>query len=288
VDSEKIVYINGEFVPESEARVSVFDRGFLYGDGMFETMRSYGGRIFRLADHMRRLKQSADIIGLRLEQTDAALSDICTQLLDRNSLSDAILRISVTRGPSTGGIGISKAGSPTIVAFARPPSPLPAKAYTGGVSARIVSVSRVATTAIDSRVKSMNFLNYILARAEAERAGAYEAIMLDGSGQIAEASTGNIFFAKGDCLVTPSLDCDILPGITRATVIEIARETELKVEERTILPSELPEFSECFLTNSGVELLPVSKIDDAPVGNGRPGPIHTRLHKEYRTLARQG
>jgi len=288
LDSEQFVYISGDFVPESEARISVFDRGFLYGDGLFETMRSYDGRIFRLSDHMRRLKQSADIIGLSLEQTEATLSDICTQLLDRNGLNDAVLRMSVTRGPSTGGIGISRAGEPTIVAFARPPTFLPADAYTGGVSAKIVSVSRVATAAIDSRVKSMNFLNYILARAEAEGAGAFEAIMLDGSGHIAEASAANIFFAKGDCLATPSLDCDILPGITRATVIELAREMGIRLDERKIAPTELPEFSECFLTNSGLELLPVSKIDGAPVGSGGLGPICARLHKGYRALAQQG
>lgn len=288
MDSQKLIYINGDFVPESEACVSVFDRGFLYGDGVFETMRSYGGRIFRLGDHVRRLKQSADIIGLRLMQTHERLSDICCQSLERNGLADAILRISVTRGVSAGGIGISRAAEPTIVAFARPPTPLPADAYTGGVSAKIVSTVRNTAAAIDSRIKSMNFLNHILARAEAESVGAYEAIMLNSSGHVAEASTANIFFAKGEGLITPRLDCDILPGITRATVLELAGELGIIREERRIEPSELAAFSECFLTNSGIELVPVTRIDDNPVGDGAPGPIYARLHKAYRELTHKG
>lgn len=288
MDTENLVYINGEFLPESEATISVFDRGFLYGDGTFETMRSYGGRIFKLPEHIRRLEQSADILGLRLGRTKDRLSDICVQLLERNGLSDAMLRISVTRGTSMGGIGISNAGEPTIVAFARPHTPLPANAYTEGVSAKIVSIRRVASAALDSRIKPMNFLNYILARAEAEAAGAYEAIMLNASGHVAEASTANVFFADGETLITPCIECDILPGITRATVLELAAKMGIACEERRIEPSELASFSECFLTNSGVELVPVTLIDESPVGDGRLYPLHARLHKAYCELARKG
>lgn len=283
-----LVYINGEFVPEADATVSVFDRGFLYGDGVFETMRSYCGRIFRLGDHIHRLMLSAEIIGLRLPQTRAQLSDICIGLLEQNELSDAIVRISVTRGLAQGGVGISSAGTPTVVAFARAPSPLADDAYTTGVSAKIVSITRTSSAAIDSRIKSMNFLNYILARAEAERAGAFDAIMLTTSGHIAETSTANIFFAKGETLVTPSLDCDILPGIIRESVIELAAAMGIPVEERKIVPDEVSDFSECFLTNSGFELLPVAKIDDASIGDGKSRPIYTRLHEAYRDLAKKG
>lgn len=288
MNSQKLVYVNGSFVAESEARVSVFDRGFLYGDGIFETMRSYGGRIFRLADHMRRLAQSADIIGLRLLPTQKELGDICNRLLDRNALADAIIRISATRGPSAGGIGISRVGAPTIVAFARPPTPLPDDAYAEGVSTRIVSVRRNPSAAVDSRIKSMNFLNYILARAEAEQAGAYDGIMLSGSGHISETTTSNIFFVKSERLITPSLDCDALPGITRAVVLELADGMGIDIEERRVEPTELPAFSECFITNSGLEMVPVTRIDDSPVGDGQPGLVHGRIHEAYRELTRKG
>ena len=288
MDTQRLVYINGGFVPEAEATVSVFDRGFLYGDGTFETMRSYGGRIFRLSEHMERLEQSTRILGLRLGHTrEKQLSEICERLLERNGLSDAIIRISVTRGVSAGGIGTSRAGEPTIVAFARPPAPLPPGAYTEGVSTKIVSIRRIASEALDSRVKPMNFLNYILARAEAEAAGAYEAIMLNSARNIAEASTGNVFFASAEKLFTPRLECDILPGITRATVLELAAGLGMECEERRIEPSEIAAVSECFLTNSGVELIPVTRIDDSTVGDGRPGPIHARLHEAYRKLTQE-
>jgi branched-chain amino acid aminotransferase len=286
--AENVVYINGEFVPESDARISVFDRGFLYGDGVFETMRSYAGKIFKLSRHMDRLIRSLDIISIETPTTPDQLSEICHQLLERNNLSDAILRLSITRGSAAGGIGASRAGEPTIVAFARPPTTLPDNAYSEGVSAKIVATQRSASSAIDSRIKSMNFLNYILARIEAERDGAFEAIMLSASGHIAEASTSNLFFVHKDTLVTPSLDCDILPGITRATVLELANEMGIDCAERRIEPLEIAEFAECFLTNSGLELVPVTRIDGSQIGSGRPGPVHERLHKAYRALTRQG
>jgi branched-chain amino acid aminotransferase len=288
MSAEKVIYINGNFVPESDACISIFDRGFLYGDGVFETMRSYGGRIFRLADHLNRLLQSADIISIKSPQTHDQLSRICSQLLERNSLADAILRMSLTRGPAAGGIGITRTGEPTIVAFARPPTPLPADAYTQGVSAKLVAIRRTASAALDSRVKSMNFLNYILARIEAEKAGAFEAIMLTASGHIAEASTSNLFFVKNSTLVTPSLDCDILPGITRAAVLELASGLGLDCEERQTRPQEIEQFSECFLTNSGLELVPVTRIDDVRIGSGRPGPVYERLIRAYRELTLEG
>ena len=285
---ENLIYLNGQFVQEAEARVSVFDRGFLYGDGVFETMRSYDGRIFRLTEHMQRLQQSAGLIKLRLSHTPEQLAGICNKLLKRNGLSDAILRMSVTRGPVMGGIGVARAGEPCIVAFARPPMSLPADAYVHGVSARVVSVRRTPRSTLDSRIKSMNFLNYILARAEAEEAGAYEAILLNHAGMVTEASTANIFFASDDRLVTPDLACDILPGITRAAVLELAAGLNVPCDEKAIEASSIGGFQECFLTNSGVELLPVTEIDGNTIGSGRPGPLYARLHEAYRAFVRKG
>jgi branched-chain amino acid aminotransferase len=281
---ERFVYVSSKFVSESDARVSVFDRGFLYGDGIFETMRAYNGNIFRLAQHIQRLRQSAEYIGLRIEWTAEHIADVCTQLLKKNRLLDAIVRVSVTRGNSIGGIGITQAAEPTIVAFARPPMPLPADAYGNGISARFVAVRRTPSAALDARVKSMNYLNLIMARAEAEKNGSHEAILLNQRGSIAETSTGNIFFSNGDRLVTPGLDCDILPGITRATVFELAAALDVGITEKEIDVSEVTEYRECFITNSAVELLPVTKIDNRVVGDGKPGPMYRQLHEAYRDL----
>jgi branched-chain amino acid aminotransferase len=287
MNAERLVYQNGQFVPESEARISVFDRGFLYGDGIFETMRAYSGNIFRLDQHIRRLKQSAELIGLTVGLEPEKISGICHQLLKKNDLADAILRISVTRGPSAGGIGIRGTSRPSIIAFVRPPMPLPAGAYNDGVSARIVSIRRSSSLAIDTRIKSMNYLNLILARAEAEEAGAYEAILLNHAGYIAETSTANIFFATAGEVFTPGLDCDILAGITREAVIELASGMNIPLREKRIEPSEIVDFEECFLTNSGVEILPVTRIDDNEVGNGNPGLIYNRLRQAYQELVRK-
>jgi len=283
--SNTLVYLNDQFVPEAEACVSVFDRGFLYGDGVFETMRAYSGKIFRLAEHVQRLLRSADIMGLPMHKTHEQFIEICNQLLERNGLQDAIVRISVTRGLSAGGIGIAQQQKETIVGFVRPPMPLPADAYEQGVTAKIVSIRRTPSSSVDSRAKSMNFLNFVLARAEAERTGTYDAIMLTQSGHISETSTANIFFVGKDRLITPSLDCDILPGITRSTVLELATEMDVQCVERPIEPFEIQYFSECFLTNSGVELLPVTSIDEKSLGAGKPGRLYQRLHQAYRELA---
>lgn len=287
-DTKNLVYLNGRFVPESDACISVFDRGFLYGDGVFETMRSYGGRIFRLSAHVERLLQSADLIRLGLHQSQEQLAHICNALLERNGFSDAIVRISVTRGHSVGGIGTARTAEPSIVAFVRPPMPLPADAYIRGVSAKIVSVRRTPSFALDARIKSMNFLNHILARAEAEQSGAYEAIMLNHAGLVSEASTANVFFGNGDTLFTPSAECDILLGITRGAVLELAADMRIHYEEKTIATPEIAGFQECFLTNSAVELLPVTMVDGRVVGTGSPGPLYTAMHRAYRELVRKG
>jgi branched-chain amino acid aminotransferase len=279
-----LVYLNGRFIPSADARISIFDRGFLYGDGVFETMRAYDGRIFRLDEHMERLARSAEIIGLNLPGGPERCADICRQLLLRNEARDALLRLSVTRGEAIGGIGIKRAAEPTVIAHVRPPMPLPDDAYRNGVRAKIVSIRRIPSTSLNPHMKSMNFLNQILARAEAEACCAYDSIMLNQAGLIAETSTANVFFARDRMLSTPSPDCDILLGITRATVLELAAKTGIRCEERAIKPSEIGAFQECFLTSTGIELLPVTRINDSEVGGGVPGPLYERLHSAYREL----
>lgn len=286
--SDSLVFLNGEFVPAKSAKISVFDRGFLYGDGCFETMRAYDGVIFRLNDHLERLRNSLALLDIHFSYSSRQLSDICNRLIERNDLADAIVRLSVTRGLSRGGIGTSRAAEPSVVAFVRPPMPLPADAYTAGVSAKVVSIVRTPRRSLDARVKSMNLLNYILARSEAERGGAYEAVMLNCKGHVAEASAANIFFARNNSLFTPSADCDILLGITRAVVIELASQQGIPCGEVKMRKEEMNDFDECFLTNTGVELLPVTTIDSRSVGEGKPGATYTRLHQAYRERVRKG
>jgi branched-chain amino acid aminotransferase len=286
MEANKLVYLNGRFLTENEAVISIFDRGFLYGDGVFETMRSYGGNIFRLQQHLQRLRRSAELIKLRLHLTETEMADICNQLLERNGALNAVIRISVTRGRALGGVGTAKAGEPTVAAFIRPPIAIPPDAAESGVSLITSTIMRTPSRALDSRVKSMNYLNLILARSEAEEAGAFDAILLDRNGFLAETSVANIFFARDGRLFTPAPENDILLGITRAAVLELAERLVIRFSEASITPAEMESFEECFLTNSAIELLPVTRIDNKPVGSGMPGDIYRRLLHEYREMVR--
>jgi branched-chain amino acid aminotransferase len=287
MESQKLIYLNGRFLPEHHATVSIFDRGFLYGDGVFETMRAYAGRIFRLDQHIRRLLDSAHSIKIRISQADDQLACICEELLERNQAGEAIIRISVTRGLALGGIGTARAGEPTIAAFIRPPMPIPPNASAEGVPISISSIRKMPSRALNSRVKSMNYLNSILARSEAEEAGAYDAILLDEKDCITETSVANIFFTREHRLFTAGPESDILLGITRAAVLELAAEVGLDSQEAAISASEIAGFDECFLTNSAIELLPVTSINNKPVGSGKPGPIYQALHQAYARLVHE-
>ncbi|RJP16155.1 MAG: branched-chain amino acid aminotransferase [Candidatus Abyssobacteria bacterium SURF_5] len=281
---EKVVYLDGDFLPEGKALVSVFDRGFLYGDGVFETMRAYGGRVFRLAQHLRRLEESAELIKITPPLSQDQFAKICSDLIERNNTADAIVRISVTRGKASGGLGTSNAGRPTVAAFIRPPMPVSTEAASEGVPAIISSFRKMPSAALNARIKSMNFLNSILARSEAEEAGCYEAVLLDSDGNVTEATTANIFFVGGGRLFTPGPESDILLGITRAAVLELSAEMGIPAEQRKISASELGGFEECFITNSAIEALAVTRIGPLRVGGGKPGAIYKRIHGAYREL----
>ncbi len=262
------VYLNGEYVQESGARVSVFDRGFLYGDGLFETMRAYEGHIFRLDKHLQRLFKGLEVLRIKNAWTGRGLTHVLCRLLELNELRDAYIRLTVSRGVGGRGLDITGCDSPVMVITAREFQPYPESMYRDGVSVCISEERISCRNTIDSAVKSLNFLNNILVRMEASERGLFEAVMLNHDGYLAEGSVSNLFFVTRGVLHTPSPDTGILEGITRQTVLEIAAEKGIEVEEGLFSIRELYGAEEVFLTNSLIEILPVSRIEGKAYDRG--------------------
>ncbi|MCL6639071.1 MAG: aminotransferase class IV [Firmicutes bacterium] len=282
----RLVYLNGDFVPEAEAKVSVFDRGFLYGDGIFETVRSYGGKIFRLKRHIERLFTSANILSISLPHDAGQFCEIVKETLRRNHLNDASLRLSVSRGPGAPGLSPAGSGPPTVLCTARELPPGLPQLQKSGVRAVVVQTRRTPPPCLDSRAKTFNFLNNIVARLEVDAAGAFEGIMLNTAGKVAEGTVSNVFFYSGGVLYTPSPDAGILPGIARETVLEAAAWKGVRAGEGLFGPEDLFAAGEVFLTNSNWEVLPVVQLDGMTVGKGVPGPATTALAAAYNELVR--
>ncbi|MGM0447543.1 MAG: aminotransferase class IV [Methanobacteriota archaeon] len=286
--SEPLRYhVDGDLVPAAEATVSVEDRGFAYGDAAFETMRAYGGDVFRWAAHADRLADTCATLGLDHGIADAELKRRVDETLAANDLADAYVKLSITRGVQPGTLDPKPEVDPTVVAIAKP---LPR----GGVGGDLVHDGPAAlqTTktrkppdrALPAAAKTHNYLNGILARLELRVTGADEALMLDPDGNVAEGATANLFFADGTALKTPSLDGPILPGVTRATVIDIAESEGIPVEEGTYAPDAVREADEVFLTNSTWEIRPVATVDGIAVdgdGEGVAGPLTTLLSRLF-------
>ncbi len=281
-----IIYLNGEYVPAEEARVSVFDRGFLYGDGIYETLRVYGGRVFKLEEHLVRLERSAQLIRMDLPLSREAFAEAIDTCLKVNDLSDALVRIGVSRGEaSEPGLNPALvAGPPTVVIAPRPFEPYPEAMYEAGIRAAVVSVRRNPTEALNPAIKSTNFLNNILAKMEALGAGADEAIMLNTDGHIAEGTTTNIFWVAGQTLCTPPLEAGVLDGVTRSVTITLAEDLDYQVLEVLRGRSALEEAEEVFVTSTSYEIMPVTSIDGKPVGSGRAGPMSLELLSKFRGL----
>ncbi|VAX34660.1 Aminodeoxychorismate lyase [hydrothermal vent metagenome] len=263
------VYTNGEYVRESGARVSVFDRGFLYGDGLFETMRAYKGHIFRLDQHLQRLFKGLEVLRIKKAWTGNALTHVLYRLLDLNKLKDAYIRLTISRGVGGRGIDITGCDSPSIVIAAREFLPHPEIMYRDGVRACISEERMNCRNPIDSGVKSLNFLNNILVRTEASDRGFFEAIMLNHEGYLAEGTVSNLFLVTKGVLYTPSAEAGILNGITRQVVLEIAEEKGIMVEEGLFGTRKIYEAEEVFLTNSLIEIMPVSELDGRMYVRGR-------------------
>lgn len=256
------IHLNGRLVPAKEAVISVFDHGFLYGDGIYETMRVYDGVTFMLDEHLRRLYRSASMIGLTIPVDVDSLKAYVFDTLIANALKNAFVRLTISRGHGPVGLDPDLCPSPTIVIIAQEMKDYPKSFYERGISVIIAETRRNFRGALNPEIKSLNFLNNILAKIEAKKKGAYDAIMLNVYGKLAEGTISNIFFFKDNVLCTPSAECGILDGITRAMVIKIAMRDGLIVKEEEFTIEDLYSAEEVFITNTTLEVMPVSKVDD--------------------------
>lgn len=280
-----IIYLDGKFVPEEEAKVSVFDHGLLYGDGVFEGIRAYNGRVFRLTEHLVRLYNSAKAILLEMPITISEMEEAVLETLRQNKLRDAYIRLVVTRGKGDLGLDPRKCDKPTVFIITDGITLYPEETYKNGLKLVTVPTRRNAPEAINPNIKSLNYLNNILAKIEAARAGAAEAIMLNNEGYVAECTGDNIFIIKNGKVATPSPALGGLPGITRDAVIEVARKMGYTVEETFFTRYDLYTADECFLTGTAAEAIPVVELDGREIGDGKPGPITQKLISAFRELA---
>ncbi len=287
----EIIYLNGQLIPRSKAKLSPFDHGFLYGYGLFETMRAYNGHIFRFDRHLARLRHSAQSLGLthsilNVVEGKQSLETACMETLEANKLKDARLRLTVSAGEGDMTPDPSTCPSPTVLITARNLIPLPPEKYESGFKAALSPLRRNSQSPL-SRLKSTCYTENILARMAARAAGCDEAILLNERGYLAEGSTTNIFLANNGELITPSLESGVLPGITREAVLEMARASNIKTMERQVELKELIVAEEAFVTNSILELMPLTWFEGKLIGTGKPGQLTKELLTAYRKLVDQ-
>ena len=279
------IYLNDKFVRDKEAVISVFDHGFLYGDGVYETIRSYGPRIFMRDQHLSRLFRSADAIGLRIPIPLTRWADILHEAMTRNEVGthqrDAYLRITVSRGVGDIGLDPALCPSPTVVVMTKLLMPPASHLYEGGVKVIVASTKRNLPSALSPQIKAINFLNNILAKREAIAAGAFDSILLNWESHLTECTISNLFFILDGKLRTPALECGLLDGITRGIVIQLADELHIPIEEGRFTVDQLHQADECFLTNTSMEIMPVVMVDNQPMGEGRPGPVTRKLRARF-------
>ena len=280
-----LIHIDGEFLPKAEAKVSVFDHGLLYGDGVFEGIRSYNSRVFKLDEHLERLYDSAKSIMLQIPIPIETMKETVLETLRRNHLREAYIRLVVTRGVGDLGLDPDKCPKPSIIIIADKITLYPQKFYEDGLEIVTASVRRNYSEAINPRIKSLNYLNNILAKIEGKQSGAEEVLMLNAEGYVVECSGDNIFWVKNGVLVTPPVHIGILEGVTRNSVIDLARDAGMQVEERVFTRHDLYIADECFLTGTAAEVIPVVKIDRRAIGDGQPGKVTEKLIAAFRQFA---
>jgi len=278
------VNINGTLYAKEDAMISVYDHGLLYGDGVFEGIRSYGGQVFRLQEHLDRLWESAEAIWLEIPTSKEELAQSVIATLAANDIQDGYIRLVVTRGAGTLGLDPNRTSDPQVIIITDRITLYPDEYYQNGLKIVTVATRRNHPDALSPRIKSLNYLNNILAKIEGLQAGCVEALMLNHRDEVAECTGDNIFLVKDGVLVTPSTDAGILEGITRQAVIELAVEAGTEVQERTLLMEDVYGADECFLTGSAAEVVPVVQVDESQIGNGTPGPITRDLMKRFRAL----
>lgn len=278
------IYVNGELVPAAQATVSVFDHGLLYGDGAFEGIRAYGGRIFRLREHVARLFRSAHHLAITVPVDREELQDAILRTARANNLVDGYIRVTLTRGVGLG-LDPKKIQNPTLIIIASQLELYPATMYENGLEVATVATRVPPAQALEPRIKSLGkYINNILAKMEANRAGVGEGLMLSCDGYVAEATGDNIFIIEKGNLITPPAHIGILEGITRSTAMEIARKIGIPVYERLMTLYDVYNADECFLTGTAAEFIPVVKADGRQIGNGQPGPLTQQLIAEFRAL----
>ncbi|HLA85721.1 MAG TPA: branched-chain-amino-acid transaminase [Thermoguttaceae bacterium] len=280
------IHINGQLVDQQDAKVSVYDHGFLYGDGVFEGIRSYGGRVFRLSEHLDRLWDSAKAIWLTIPCTKEQMTEAVEATLAANGIKDGYIRLVVTRGVGTLGLDPNKCSHPQIIIIADKIALYPPEYYENGLEIVTASTVRTQPAALSPRIKSLNYLNNILAKIEGLQAGCIEALMLNHKGEVAECTGDNIFVLQAGQLLTPPKDAGILAGITRDAVIGLARESGIEVHETALTRHDVYVADECFLTGTAAEVIPVVKVDDRQIGDGRPGPVTRNLMSLFKRLTR--
>lgn len=280
------IYVDGKFYDEKTAKVSVFDHGLLYGDGIFEGIRAYHGRVFKLKEHIDRLFYSAKAILLQIPLSPAAVTDAVVETCRRNKIRDGYIRLVVTRGVGTLGLNPRGCKKPSVIIIAGKIQLYPEEYYRKGLEIITVPTVRNLHSALNPAIKSLNYLNNILAKIEANNAGCEEAIMMNAEGYVAECTGDNLFIIKGDRLMTPPLSAGALYGITRQVVMEIAAESGLQVSEPNLTRYDLFNAEECFVTGSAAELVPVVKIDGRVIGSGKPGPQTRKLMDRYHALTK--
>jgi branched-chain amino acid aminotransferase len=281
------VWINGKLFEKADARVSVYDHGLLYGDGVFEGIRVYAGKVFRLREHVDRLYESALAISLEIPMSREAMSDAVVATVKANDKHEGYIRLVVTRGPGSLGIDPRRCDDPQVIIIVDDISLYPAEVHEKGLEVVTASVTRNHPNALNPRIKSLNYLNNILAKMEATRAGCQEAVMLNHVGEVAECTGDNIFVVKRGVLKTPSPNAGALEGVTRGAVIELARVAKIPFEETTLSRHDLYTADECFLTGTAAEVVAVVKCDGRPIGGGKPGPITKQLRERFFQMARQ-
>ncbi len=280
------VYITGKLVSKDEATINVYDHGLLYGDGVFEGIRVYGGKVFLHEEHIARLYESAQAIRLPIPMSTSEMIDAVEMTVKENGIVDGYVRLVVTRGGGSLGLDIRKTSNPQVIVIADTITLYPPEIYQNGMKLITASTIRNHPGALSARIKSLNYLNNILAKIEGTDAGSPEALMLNHKGEVAECSGDNIFIVKDGVLKTPGPDAGILEGLTRNAVMRIARESGYEVKECVLLRHDIYIADECFLTGSAAEVVPVVSLDGRDIGEGSPGPITLELLEKFQAFAR--
>jgi branched-chain amino acid aminotransferase len=279
-----LIYLDGQIVSESEAKVSVFDHGLLYGDGIFEGIRFYNGRVFRLEQHIRRLYDSAKSILLNIPLTPEEMIKATCDTVRANKLRDGYIRLVITRGVGPMGLSPFKCPRPSVVIIASSITLYPKEAYENGLTMATCATRRPRHDILSPLVKSLNYLNNVMAKVEALQAGAEEGLMLNDTGLVAECTGDNIFVVRDGAITTPPLTAGALNGITRGVVFDIAKEFGISIRDAEMSRHEIYTADECFLTGTAAEVIAAVKLDQRPIGDGKPGPVTQRIIARFREL----